>query len=200
MASPFVLPLFPLDGFVLLPGESLTLPPATRIARKVSGFGDAVVAALADGDAVHEIGVTAVLGEGDGFDEGQTALHGITRCRLLSLAGSDEGLVRAERFPEQATNDARRASLARLLDARYRRFCARVKRLGRSPRPTTDLSPLTWRITASLGLSTEQQQGLLNVPDPLTRGRLLLLTLRELEQRERFLRPWSHLRTATPWS
>ena len=63
-----------------------------------------------------------------------------------------------------------------------------------------DLSTLTWRITAELGLTAEQQQNFLNVPDPLTRGRLLLLAVRELERRERFLRRWAHLRNTTSWN
>jgi hypothetical protein len=63
-----------------------------------------------------------------------------------------------------------------------------------------DLSGLTWRITAELGLSTEQQQSFLSVPDPLTRGKLLLVAVRELERRERFLRRWAHLRSTTPWN
>jgi hypothetical protein len=76
-------------------------------------------------------------------------------------------------------------------------------RLDRCPageQGASDLSSLTWRITAGLGLSAEQQQGFLNVPDAVTRGRLLLVALRELEKRERFLRPWAHMRAGAEWN
>jgi Lon protease-like protein len=196
----FVLPLYPLEDTVLLPGASFRLQ-GTTVAKPVldraRGFGGAVVASLIDGESVHEVGVTALVSvEG----EHEVELHGVSRCRLLSLVSEEVILVRAERFPER-TRDARRAAtLTRLLLARYERLCQRTGKGQVSLPSRHDLSALTWRITAEVGLSVEQQQGFLNVPDPLTRGRLLLLAVREVERRERFLRRWAHLRSTEPWN
>jgi Lon protease-like protein len=201
MRGVFMLPLYPLEGAVLLPGERVSVPwarLATRaILERANGFGGAVVASLVDGESVHEVGVTAVVA---GESEGDTALHGISRCRLLSLVSEEVTLVRAERYPDQLAAGREEEPTARLLQARYERLCQRIgKDLMASVRQR-DLSTLTWRITAGLGLSAEQQQSFLSVPDPLTRGKLLLLAVRELEHRERFLRRWAHLRTTTPWN
>jgi len=195
-----VLPLYPLQDVVLLPGERCSLSQGGRplggIVERARAFGGAVVASLADGESVHEIGVTAIVSSDA---EGETALFGVSRCRLLSLVSDEVAMVRAERFPERPTAEQRQATVARLLRTRYERLRLR---LGRelTTVPSHDLTALTWKVTAELGLPAEQQQGFLNVPDPLTRGRLLLLALRELERRERFLHPWAHLRTTTPWN
>ncbi len=200
MRGIFVLPLYPLQDVVLLPGEKHSLAQTGRtlagIVERARAFGGAVVASLADGESVHEIGVTAMI---SGEPEGETTLFGVSRCRLLSLVSDEVALVRAERFPERPASIHRQATVAHLLHTRYQRLRLR---LGREivPVPSNDLTALTWKVTADLGLPAEQQQGFLNVPDPLTRGRLLLLALRELERRERFLHPWAHLRTTTPWN
>ena len=135
-----------------------------------------------------------------GESEGESALHGVSRCRLLSLVSEEVTLVRAERYPEQPPAGRQEEPTARLLMARYERLCQRIGKDAAAPVRQHDLSTLTWRITAELGLSTEQQQSFLSVPDPLTRGKLLLLAVRELERRERFLRRWAHLRSTTPWN
>jgi Lon protease-like protein len=201
MASSFVLPLCPLAGVVLLPGADLRLRlGASRVQTLVgqaSGYGGAVIVSLADGDAVHEVGVTALVSE----DEDQAAaLHGVTRCRLLDLVEGATSLVRAERYPDTLVGDRRAEALGRLLLARYNRLCRSLALSSTTPRPTDGLSAITWRIVGELGLSPDQQQGFLNVADPLTRGRLLLVTLRELQRRERFLRPWGHLRGGAEWN
>ena len=201
MASSFVLPLCPLAGVVLLPGADLRLRlGASRVQSLVgqaSGYGGAVIVSLVDGDAVHEVGVTAMLSE----DEDQAAaLHGVTRCRLLDLVSGATPLVRAERYPDSAVADRRADALGRLLLARYTRLCRNLALPTSVPRPTDGLSAITWRIVGELGLSPDQQQGFLNVADPLTRGRLLLVTLRELQRRESFLRPWGHLRGGAEWN
>jgi hypothetical protein len=200
MRGVFVLPLYPLQDVVLLPGERCSLTQAGRtstgIVERARAFGGAVVASLADGESVHEIGVTAIV---SGDPDGETALFGVSRCRLLSLVSDEVAMVRAERFPERPAAEQRQATVARLLHTRYQRLRLRLGREATTA-PTNDLTALTWKVTAELGLPAEQQQGFLNVPDPLTRGRLLLLALRELERRERFLHPWAHLRTATPWN
>ncbi len=195
-----MLPLVPLQGVVLLPGERCNLnaggPQLRAVVERAREFGGAVVASLADGESVHEVGVTAfVAGESDG----DRSLFGVSRCRLLALVSEDVPMVRAERFPEEPAAADRQASVARLLETRYVRLRSRA---GREPgvAPARDLTALTWKVAADLGLPAEQQQGFLNVPDPLTRGRLLLVALRELERRERFLQPWAHLRTTTPWN
>jgi len=200
MRGAFVLPLVPLQDVVLLPGERCALSgsgkPSSAILERAGAFGGAVVASLADGDSVHEIGVTAIVSTDA---DGDSGLFGISRCRLLSLVNDDVAMVRAERFPERPAAERRQTTVARLLHKRYRRL---MDRLGRElgAVPDSDLTALTWKVTAELGLPAEQQQGFLNVPDPLTRGRLLLLALRELERRERFLHPWAHLRTTNPWN
>ena len=200
MRSVFTLPLFPLEGEVLLPGERVSVA-GTRVATRAilsraEGFGGAVVASLVDGESVHEVGVMAMVAD---EGEGETALHGVSRCRLLSLLSDEVTLVRAERYPEEGPTPAD-APVARLLRARYERLRRQIgKELG-APLRARDLSALTWRVTAALGLSAEQQQSFLNVPDPVTRGKLLLLAVRELERRERFLRRWVHLRNTNPWN
>jgi Lon protease-like protein len=201
MRGVFTLPLYPLEGAVLLPGERVSVPWARLATRgildRARGFGGAVVVSLVDGESVHEVGVTAMVA---GESEGETALHGVSRCRLLSLVSEEVTLVRAERYPEQPPAGRQEEPTARLLMARYERLCQRIGKDAAAPVRQHDLSTLTWRITAELGLSTEQQQSFLSVPDPLTRGKLLLLAVRELERRERFLRRWAHLRSTTPWN
>ena len=201
MRGVFTLPLFPLEGEVLLPGERISVAAprlgVRAILTRAEGFGGAVVAALVDGEAVHEVGVMAMVAD---EEEGETALHGVSRCRLLSLVTDGITLVQAERYPERNPKGANEENVARLLLARYERLCRRIgKDLAVGLRPQ-DLSRVTWRVTAKLGLSVEQQQSFLSVPDPLTRGKLLLLAVRELERRERFLRRWAHLRHTNPWN
>ncbi len=201
MRGAFTLPLFPLEGEVLLPGQRVNVPLARLTTRAIltraEGFGGAVVASLVDGESVHEVGVMAMVAEEGG---GEAALHGVNRCRLLSLVSDEVTLVRAERYPEAAPASANEEPVARLLLARYERLRQRIGKELAGPLRAQDLSALTWRITAELGLSAEQQQSFLSVPDPLTRGKLLLLAVRELERRERFLRRWAHLRSTNPWN
>ena len=201
MGATFVLPLCPLRGAVLLPGERIEVPSLGPEAEAAVGlaieYGNTVVASLADGESVHEVGVTAAV---DDLTEEQTRLHGLGRCRLLSLVDEDVPLVRAERFPERRISPARAEVLAQLLDRRYGRFRSRLGKPVPTRNETERLGSLTWRVAAGLDLTADQQQGFLNVPDALTRGKLLLLVLREMERRERFLRQFSHLRTGQPWN
>lgn len=201
MRSVFTLPLYPLPGAVLFPGERLAVPwkreAIQAILERARGFGGAVVASLAEGESVHEVGVTAIVSD-DG--ESEATLHGVTRCRLLSLVKEDVTLVRAETYPEGSSPGGRGVSVAKLLVSRFGKLRQRIGKSGLAPAHQQDLSAVTWRITAGLGFSPEEQQGFLNVPDALTRGKLLLLALRELERRERFLRGWSHLRTTSGWN
>jgi ATP-dependent protease La (LON) substrate-binding domain len=200
MAATFVLPLCPLEDAVLLPGEKLSIPGGAWSKASIKharGFGDTVVASLADGESVHEVGVTAMVAE---IPEEPTTLHGVSRCRLLSLVSEHVPLVRAEWLPEPLPEGGRAGQLGALLKSRFTKLCQGVGHPPVTLPEGTDLSALTWRITAELGLTPEQQQGFLNVPDPLLRGRLLLVALRELERRHRFLRPWSQLRSTMPWN
>ena len=200
MRSAFVLPLYPLQDSVLLPGERCSVARSTghlrAIVDRAREFGGAVVASLADGESVHEVGVTAIV---SGEPENEASLYGVSRCRLLSLVSEDVPMVRAERFPEASAAEQRLAAVARLLRTRYQKLLLRVGRESGGI-AVQDLAALTWKVTADIGLPAEQQQGFLNVPDPVTRGRLLLLALRELERRARFLKPWAHLRTTAPWN
>jgi ATP-dependent protease La (LON) substrate-binding domain len=201
MGATFVLPLCPLTDAVLLPGERLDVPALEReLAPAVAAadqYGSTVVASLADGDSVHEVGVMAAI---DVIATERPRLHGLGRCRLLNLVDEDVPLVRAERFPERRVSTARGQALARLLERRFARFKLRTGRPLPLSAQDERLTRLTWQVTAALELTVDQQQGFLNVPDPLTRGKLLLLVLRELERRDRFLRQWSHLRSEQPWN
>jgi Lon protease-like protein len=201
MRGSFALPLFPLESNVLLPGQRLALGESTSmtaaVLERARDFGDAVVASLVDGDSVHEIGVTAMV---SGCKEEAPELCGIARCRLLSVRPDGVPIVTVQSYPEVAPAGARAESTTRLLRACYLRYCERFGREVKLPQNDDDLSALTWELTAQLGLGADQQQGFLVVPDAWTRGRLLLAAIRELELKERFLRPWAWLRSAAQWN
>lgn len=204
MAASFVLPLYPLEGRVLLPGENLRIAPAADTGAGVldhaKDFGGAVIASLVDGESVHEIAVSAMISRGE---DGHVSLRGISRCRLLALVGDTVPLARAERMPDPDPPPPRdRAErLASLLMSRYTRLCRAIGRTFVLPASQEGhLTTLTWRVAADLELTAEQQQGFLNVPDAVTRAQLLLVAVRDVERRERFLRPWSHLRSASAWN
>lgn len=194
-----VLPLFPLTDAVLLPGteRELNPPPSPCPAlTHAEQAGGTLVASLLDGDSVHEIGVRAGIVENSGRS---LRLRGLSRCRLLCLEDPAVPLVRVEEYPEAREESRRARGLADLLLRRYVRLCANLGWPSPSPRRPS-LSSLTWRILADSGLTAEQQQGFLNVPGPVTRGRLLLLVVRDLERRERFVRSWAHLRPGAEWN
>ena len=196
-----MLPLYPLEGRVLFPGQDLRVqdPSEANAAAltRAEAYGDTLVASLIDGASVHEIAVTALVSRPDG-DE--VNLHGVARCRLLALVDEATPLVRARRLPDAPASADRASYLAALLLARYERLCRALGRPHSPSRIAPDLAAITWSVTADLNFTAEQQQGFLNMPDAVTRGRLLLVAVRELERRERFLRPWAHLRAAAPWN
>ena len=191
-----MLPLVPLEGAVLLPGGTVRV--STREATgegpltAASRFGDSVVAAYAEGDSVHGVGVTATVEE---IGEDSATISGLARCKLLGLVPGEVALVEVELFPEDAAEGRPVRPLAALLLRRYQRLCRRLGWPPPSPLLRDDLSALTWQVAARLGVSAEERQGFLNVPDPVTRAKLLLLAVREVERRERLLRPFAHLRT-----
>lgn len=201
MAASFVLPLCPLEDRVLLPGAELVLPATGHWSRAAvehaHGFGDAVVASLVDGDSVHEVAVTAIV---TASGDGRVSLRGVGRCRVLEVVSEEVPLVRATRVREPALSGARADDLARLLVSRYTRLQRALGRAEGAPAERSSLSAVTWHLANDLGLTAGQQQGFLNVVDAVTRGRLLLVVLRELERRERFLRPFARLRTGDPWN
>jgi len=99
-----------------------------------------VVASLADGESVHEVGVTAIV---SGEPGSEASLYGVSRCRLLSLVSEDVPMVRAERFPEAPAEEQRQATVARLLHTRYQRLLLRVGlRAGQHLTPGSDGSHL----------------------------------------------------------
>lgn len=186
---------------MLLPGEDLHVTSETEASSAVldhaRGFGGAVIASLTDGDSVHEVAVTAMVSQSE---DGEISLRGVSRCRLLALFADAVPMVRAQRLPDPPDERARAERLARLLLARYTRLCQTLGRPFTSPVGRQGLTSLTWRVTADIGLTAEKRQGFLNVPDALTRGKLLLVAVRDIERRERFLRPWAHLRPGSPWN
>ncbi len=199
MSGITVLPLFPLTEAVLLPGEERQLaPPATpcRALEHAQRRGGTLVTSLLDGDSVHEIGVRAQVLESS---EQGVALRGLARCRLIALEDAGIPLVRVEDYPEAREDTGRARGVESLLRRRYLRLCANLGRPARPP-GSGGLSSLTWRVLADSGLHPEQQQGFLNIPGPVTRGRLLLVVVRDLERRERFLRGWAHLRGGADWN
>ncbi len=182
---------------MLLPGGTLRV--STREATgedaitAASRFGDEVVAAYAEGDSVHGVGVTATV---EALDEGSATISGLARCKLLGLVPGEVALVEVELFPEDGGPGGRPTRpLASLLLRRYGRLCRRLGWPVPTPSLRADLSALTWQVAARVGVSAEERQGFLNVPDPVTRAKLLLLAVREVERRERLLRPFAHLRT-----
>lgn len=193
-------PLIPLDGEVLLPGHRLDVSSLSSWLSRGSnpeGSDGPVAAALRDEDSVHEIGVIANLEK----DEDSLRLHGLSRCRLLAMVqDSLPTMVQVERLSEPQQTGRRSDRLADLLRRRFLSLRRQLGKPGPTLGPDLRLSPLTWTVIASLGLSADQQQGFLNLADPLDRGRLLLLAIRELGQRERFLRPWAHLRDEYQWN
>jgi len=201
MVTRFVLPLFPLPELVLLPTVELEVTPGGPLARgalaRARQHQGMMVVSLYEDEAVHEVGVKALI-----LDARETSvqLRGLQRCRLRELVPDAVPMVEAEPFPDTAAAPGREEPLRRLLLRRFARLCLRLQRALPAGLPKTDLSALTWRITDALDLETSQKQGLLNVPDALTRAKILLLALRDAERRERFLRPFAHLREGGQWN
>lgn len=203
MQTGFVLPLYPLDGFVLLPSMEVEVTPVGRVAaeliRRAGEYNHTLVASYFENDAVHEIGVKARVVPGSD-DKGSAVFRGVSRCRLRELVEEDVPMVRAEDFPDTPRPLARQESLRRLLLRRFSRL-----RWGTDPElceslRDVQLGILTWRLAPHLPLELDQKQGLLNLPDPVERGQVLLLAIKELERRERFLKPFARLRKGGQWN
>jgi Lon protease-like protein len=203
MQESWVLPLYPLDGFVLLPTLQVEVTPlgptAQQVLARARRHQQLLVASLYEDEAVHEVGVQArVLPSPE--EEGRAIFQGLQRCRLKKLVSEDVPMVVAEAYPDAPGDEQQEEPLRRLLLRRFARLCARLQRPLPQDLATSSLRELTWKLTATLDLELAQQQGLLNVPDALTRGKILLLALRDAERRERFLRPFSHLRKGGQWN
>lgn len=203
MQAGYLLPLYPLEGLVLLPTMQVEVTPlgstAHQVLRRAHDHGNVLVASFYEEEAVHEVGVKArvvPLAE----KEGSVIFYGLQRCRLRRLVQEEVPMVMAEDFPDTGSLPTRAEPLRRLLLRRVARLCARLPKEAPQDLWAADLETLTWRLTSLLALSVDQQQGLLNVPDALTRGRILLLALRDAERRERFLRPFASLRHGGQWN
>lgn len=203
MQAGFVLPLFPLDGFVLFPSLEVEVTPlgrvATELIRRAGEHDHTLVTSYFQDDAVHEVGVKArVIPPPE--EGGCAVFRGLSRCRLRELVDEDIPMVRAEDFPDTPRDPARQEALRRLLLRRFGRL-----RRGASPElreslRVLPLDTLTWRLAGQLHLDLDQRQGLLNLPDPIARGQVLLLAIKELEQTERLLRPYVWLRKGGQWN
>lgn len=203
MTAGYVLPLYPLDGFVLLPTQKVAVTPAGPVAseliRRAARYDAQLVASFFEDEAVHEVGVRARVFPVEGEREA-AIFEAVSRCRLLGLVAEDVPMVRAEDFPDRPRPPVRQEALRRLLLRRFSRlfgerdrdFCRKLSGLA--------LDRLTWTLTPTLNLDLEQQQGLLNLADPVARGQVLLLAIKELERRERFLRPFAWLRKGGQWN
>lgn len=203
MQAGFVLPLYPLDGFVLLPSLEVEVTPvglvALEVIRRASQHNDLLVASLYEDEAVHEVGVRAqVVPATEGG--GSVIFRGLNRCRLRQLEAEDIPMVRVEDFPDTPQPLTRQEPLRRLLLRRFSRVWYDVDRELCDGLRLLNLETLTWRLTAQLRLEPGQQQGLLNLADPVARGQILLLALRELEKRQRFLRPYMWLQKGGQWN
>lgn len=203
MQAGFLLPLYPLDGFVLLPTLELEVTPvgpvALEVIRRSSQHHNLLVTSLYEDEAVHEVGVRAeVVAATEG--RGKVVFRGLNRCRLRRLEAEDIPMVRAEDFPDTPRPLKRQESLRRLLLRRFSKLWCEVNRELCEGLRVLSLEALTWRLTAQLRLEPGQQQGLLNLADPLARGQILLLALRELEKRQRFLRPFMWLQKGGQWN
>ncbi|MCS7181610.1 MAG: LON peptidase substrate-binding domain-containing protein [Thermoanaerobaculum sp.] len=203
MQSHFLLPLYPLDGLVLLPTLKVEVCPVGTVATKV--FQRAVehqhqlVASCYEDESVHEVGVLARVFLPDD-EKPRAVLQAVSRCRLRKLVAEDVPMVLAEEFPDTPRPFQRTEPLRRLLLTRYARLCLHLNLpLPRELR-NLPLWQLTWKLTSQLNLDFRQQQGLLNLPDPVTRGQILLLAVKDLERKERFLRPFAKLRKGGQWN
>lgn len=203
MSESFILPLYPLDGFVLLPTLRVEIKPlgptAQKVLQRAERHQNLVVASLFEDNSVHEIGVKARVIRHEEA-EGIRFFEGVGRCRLRQLLPDEVPVVLAEDFPEPSIPRHQADPLRRLLLRRFLKLSARLQRPLVFELTSLDLEELTWRLTAELNLDLSQQQGLLNVPDALTRGKILLLALRDAERRERLLRPYAHLRQDGQWN
>lgn len=203
MQAGFVLPLYPLDGFVLLPTLEVEVTPvgavALEVIRRAFEHNDLLVASLYEDEAVHEVGVRAQV-VASGEKKGSVIFRGLSRCRLRQLEAEDIPMVRAENFPDTPRSFKRQEPLRRLLLRRFSRVWSEVDRELCDGLRVLTLETLTWRLTAQLRLEPGQQQGLLNLADPVARGQVLLLALRELERRQRFLRPFMWLQKGGEWN
>lgn len=203
MSDSFILPLYPLDGVVLLPTLRVEIHPlgpmAERVLRRAERHQNLVVASFFEDDSVHEIGVKARVISSEEA-EGPRFFEGVGRCRLRHLLPDEVPVVLAEDFPDAPVPVHQADPLRRLLLRRFLKLSARLQRPPRPELKAVNLEALTWRLTAELNLDLSQQQGLLNVPDALTRGKILLLALRDVERRERLLRPYAHLRQNGQWN
>ncbi|MFN3414644.1 MAG: LON peptidase substrate-binding domain-containing protein [Thermoanaerobaculum sp.] len=203
MQAGFVLPLYPLDGFVLLPTLEVEVTPvgavAQEVIRRASAHDDLLVASFYEDEAVHEVGVQAQVIPTD-KSQGSVIFRALSRCRLRQLEAEDIPMVRAEHFPDTPRPMQRQEPLRRLLLRRFSRLWRDADRKLSDGMRTLSLETLTWHLTAKLQLEPSQQQGLLNLADPVARGQVLLLALRELEQRQRFLRPFMWLRKGGQWN
>ncbi|MGC8915853.1 MAG: LON peptidase substrate-binding domain-containing protein [Thermoanaerobaculum sp.] len=203
MTAGYVLPLYPLYGFVLLPTQKVEVTPtgpvASELIRRAARYDGQLVASFFEDEAVHEVGVRARVFPMEGEQEA-AIFEGVSRCRLLELVAEDVPMVRAEDFPDHLRPRERQEAVRRLLLRRFGRlFWEREREFCRKLAGLT-LDRLTWQITPSLNLELEQQQGLLNLADPVARGQVLLLAIKELERREKFLRPFAWLRKGGQWN
>lgn len=197
----FVLPLLPLEQTVLLPSVEIEVPPGGPLAQRALARAQQqdglLVVSLYEEEAVHEVGVKAlVIAE----KQGSVQLRGLQRCRLRQLVPDVVPMVEAEPYPDTGSALSRENPLRRLLMRRFARLALRLQWSLPEGFGALDLAALTWKIAAALDLETSQKQGLLNVPDAVTRGKILLLAVRDAERRERFLRPFARLRVGGQWN
>ncbi len=96
-------PLYPLDGFVLLPTLEVEVTPVGSVALEVIGrasqHNDLLVASLSEQQAVHEVRIRAqVVAATRGA--GRVIFRGLNRCRVQQPEAEDTPVGRAEDFPD----------------------------------------------------------------------------------------------------
>lgn len=190
MADATTLPLFPLQGTVLVPGAALDLRIFERryldmvgeCGRSGSGFG---VCLILEGDEVGSpavpaaFGTEAVIEDFATTPEGLLSLHvrGRRRFHVARTRVRDTGLVMAEvQFCEDDATAPRVRPEHALLAELLRRILEQVTTGDADPEPALfeDATWVGWRLAELLPLSHQQRQALLQLDDPHTRLQRLL--------------------------
>lgn len=195
MADPSTLPLFPLQGTVLVPGAALDLriferrylDMVSECGRSGSGFG---ICLILEGNEVGSpatptaFGTEAVIEDFGTTPEGLLSLRvrGQRRFHVMRTRVRDSGLVIADvHFCNEDTTSPRLRPEHALLAELVRRILEQVPGANTGPEPwlLEDAAWVGWRLSELMPLSPVQRQALLQLDDPHARLQQLLDGLAE---------------------